>query len=61
MATEKTCGHPAKDRVEISMTLIRDMIAQGIKPPSEVMRPEMAEILFNFREKLWRNGEEEDD
>jgi len=61
MATEKTCGHSAKDRVEIRMTLIRDMIAQGIKPSSDVMRPEIAEILFNFREKLRCDWGEEGD
>ncbi|MBS7646168.1 MAG: sulfate adenylyltransferase [Candidatus Bathyarchaeia archaeon] len=49
MATEKTCGHSTDDRVEISMTAIRSMMARGEIPPDYMMRPEIAEIL-KFRE-----------
>ncbi|MEM2964837.1 MAG: sulfate adenylyltransferase [Candidatus Bathyarchaeia archaeon] len=61
MATEKTCGHRMEDRLEISMTMIRDMISRGVTPPEEVMRPEVAEILLHFRSELGRPREIEDD
>lgn len=56
MATEKTCGHSAEDRVEVSMTAIRDMIGRGVTPPEELIRPEVAEILFKFRKRLQDPG-----
>jgi sulfate adenylyltransferase len=45
MATMKTCAHPATDRVDTSQTRIRKALSDGQPLPSEILRPEVAEIL----------------
>lgn len=45
MATGKTCAHPATERVTLSGAAIRQMLADGVAPPPEFTRPEIAEIL----------------
>ncbi|TCT25008.1 sulfate adenylyltransferase [Melghiribacillus thermohalophilus] len=46
MATPKTCPHKKQDRLELSGTRVRDMLRNGQKPPVELTRPEVAEILI---------------
>ena len=46
MATEKTCPHPAEERVILSGTQLRAMLREGKMPPPEVTRPEVARILM---------------
>ncbi len=45
MATVKTCPHPATERVLLSGTAVRQMLAEGKVPPPEFTRPEISEIL----------------
>ena len=45
MASSKTCAHPAGERISLSGTAVREMLAQGKAPPAEFTRPEIAEIL----------------
>ena len=45
MASSKTCSHPAPERVSLSGTAVRQMLAEGKMPPPEFTRPEIAEIL----------------
>ena len=45
MATPKTCGHPASDHLDTSQTRIRAALAKGEQLPTEILRPEVAEIL----------------
>jgi sulfate adenylyltransferase len=47
MATERTCPHKVKDRVSLSGTEVREMLAKGQNPPEEFSRPEVANILMN--------------
>lgn len=47
-ATNKTCGHDLEDHVKISMTQVRNMISQGIDPPSDIIRPEILNILKKY-------------
>jgi|ETNmetMinimDraft_2_1059921.scaffolds.fasta_scaffold16171_2 sulfate adenylyltransferase len=45
IATEKTCPHPVEEQIEISGTLIRDMLSKKEIPPKEFMRKEVAQEL----------------
>lgn len=45
MVSEKTCPHSDTYRIAPSGTTIRNLIKGGKKVPSELMRPEVAEIL----------------
>ena len=41
-------NHKAVDFVTLSGTKLRELLANGQLPPAEVVRPEVAEILFDF-------------
>ena len=45
-ATERTCPHDEKYRLNISGTGIREMLRHGIIPPKEIVRPESARIAI---------------
>ena len=45
MATTKTCAHPVERRLDTSQTRIRAALAKGEPLPTEILRPEVAEIL----------------
>ena len=46
MASEKTCPHPAEERVTLSGTAVRALLRGGELPPPEFSRPEVARILM---------------
>lgn len=46
MASEKSCPHPAAERVSLSGTAVRQMLREGKVPPAEFTRPEVAQILI---------------
>ena len=47
MGTEKTCAHGPAERITLSGTKVREMLAAGDLPPGEFMRPEVAEVLVD--------------
>lgn len=45
-ATQQSCPHDERFRINISGTGIREMLRQGIMPPKEIVRPESARIAM---------------
>lgn len=45
MASEKSCPHGPDERVTLSGTRVRTMLAEGERLPTEFTRPEVAEVL----------------
>ncbi len=52
MASTKTCPHPPADRLMISGTKLREMLAAGQMPPVEFSRPEVLQILMDYYKSL---------
>jgi len=46
LATEQTCPHAGRYRIQISGTGIREMLRYGVLPPKEIVRPESARIAM---------------
>ncbi len=50
VVNEKICPHPASEQIQFSGTKIRDLLVQGVIPPVELMRPEVAKVIMGFKE-----------
>jgi sulfate adenylyltransferase len=48
MASDRTCPHPADDRLLVSGTKLRKWLSEGAPVPAEFSRPEVLEILRNY-------------
>jgi len=48
IASAKTCPHAPEERLMISGTALRHMLAAGKRPPREFSRPEVADILIDY-------------
>jgi len=52
IVSEKVCPHDPSSRREPSGTKIRNIISEGKLPPSELMRPEVAETVLTLENKF---------
>ena len=50
VVNEKICPHPPSEQIQFSGTKIRDLMVQGVVPPAELMRPEVAKVIMAFKE-----------
>lgn len=48
IVSQKICPHSAENRMEPSGTKLRSALSDGKKPPSELMRPEVAETILSL-------------
>ncbi len=48
VVNEKICPHGKEDHVNFSGTKIRQLLKEGKTPPSDMMRPEVAEAILSF-------------
>jgi hypothetical protein len=47
MGSSKTRAHPPEHQIALSGTKLRTFLREGVKPPSEFSRPEVAQILIS--------------
>jgi sulfate adenylyltransferase len=54
IVNEKICPHSEEFRLRFSGTLIRSKILKGERPPPEIMRPEISDLILSWKEPFVR-------
>jgi sulfate adenylyltransferase len=49
VVNDKICPHPPADQIQFSGTKIRDMLLRGEYPSPELVRPEVAKVIMEFK------------
>jgi sulfate adenylyltransferase len=49
VVNDKICPHPPADQIQFSGTKIRDLLVKGEYPPAELVRPEVAKIIMEYK------------
>ncbi|UCC39923.1 MAG: sulfate adenylyltransferase [Candidatus Aminicenantes bacterium] len=49
VVNEKTCPHTSSEHINFSGTKIREMLVNGERPPAELMRPEVADVILSYK------------
>ncbi len=49
VVNEKICPHPPSEQIQFSGTKIRDMLLRGEYPSPELVRPEVAKIIMEYK------------
>jgi len=48
VVSSKTCPHDPENHIYVSGTKIREAIRKGMRPPPEMMRPEVADVILSY-------------
>lgn len=59
MVTAKTCPHDPQERIFLSGTQVRSLLTEGKRPPPEMTRPEVADLLIEAAQAAKRRAEGE--
>jgi sulfate adenylyltransferase len=51
MASTKTCPHGNKHHLTLSGTKLREMLSVGRRPPRELIRPEVMDVLIDYYQR----------
>jgi len=54
IVNEKICPHPESQRLRFSGTAIRNIIMKGERSPTEIMRPEISNLILSWKEPFVR-------
>jgi sulfate adenylyltransferase len=49
VVNDKICPHPPEQHIQFSGTEIRNILLSGKRPPPEIMRPEVADVILKYK------------
>jgi sulfate adenylyltransferase len=52
MASDKTTNSSLEQRINLSGSKVRQLLAEGKRPPAEFSRPEVADVLIRWAQSV---------